>query len=109
MSTDLIAKAKTSIRANKGYGRRSLLLMRFSTTCLAPRSSRSHFSPLSGNPDRPENYHTVTIRLTGSSNSTEVSLSQDNNADEKAWQESEKNWEAMLDGLKRHVEKSSGL
>ncbi len=68
----------------------------------------SHFSPSSGKPDRRENYHTVKIDLTGSGNTTEVSLSQDNNADEKARKESEKNWGAMLEGLKKHVEKSSG-
>lgn len=67
----------------------------------------SHFSPLSGKPDKPENYHTVTINLSGSDNKTEVSLSQDNNADEEARKESEKNWGAVLDGLKKHVEKSS--
>ena len=67
----------------------------------------SHFSPLSGEPDKPENYHTVTIDLSGSGNKTEISLSQDNNADEKARKESEKNWGMMLDGLKKYVEKSS--
>ena len=67
----------------------------------------SHFSPLSGAPDKPENYHTVTIDLSGSGNKTEISLSQDNNADEQARKESEKNWGAMLDGLKKHVEKAS--
>ncbi len=67
----------------------------------------SHFSPLSGKPDNPENYHTVTIDLAGSGDKTEVSLSQDNNSDEKARNESEKNWGVMLDGLKKYVEKSS--
>ena len=67
----------------------------------------SHFSPLSGKPDKPENYHTVTINLSGSSSKTEVSLSQDNNSDEEARKESEKNWGAMLEGLKKYVEKSS--
>jgi uncharacterized protein YndB with AHSA1/START domain len=67
----------------------------------------SHFSPLSGKPDKPGNYHTVTIDLAGSANKTEVSLSQDNNSDEKARSESEKNWGAMLEGLKKYVEKSS--
>lgn len=64
----------------------------------------SHFSPLSGKPDKPENYHVVTINLTGSGDNTNVSLSQDNNADEKARKESEKNWGAMLQGLKKFVE-----
>ena len=67
----------------------------------------SHFSPLSGKPDSPENYHTVTINLSGSGNETQVSLSQDNNADESGLKESEQTWAAMLDGLKKYVEKSS--
>ena len=64
----------------------------------------SHFSPVSGQPDRPENYHTVTINLSGSSEKTDVSLAQDNNASEQAREESEKNWVTMLDGLKTYVE-----
>ena len=67
----------------------------------------NHFSPLSGKPDKPENYHTITINLSGRGNKTDVSLSQDNNADEAARKESEKNWGTMLAGLKRYVEKSS--
>jgi uncharacterized protein YndB with AHSA1/START domain len=67
----------------------------------------SHFSPLSGKPDASENYHTVTINLSGSGKETEVSLSQDNNADENGLKESEQTWAAMLDGLKKYVEKSS--
>lgn len=67
----------------------------------------SHFSPLSGEPDQPENYHTVTINLSGSGNKTEVSLTQDNNSDEQARQESEKNWAVMLEGLKKYTEGSS--
>lgn len=67
----------------------------------------THFSPLSGKAERPENYHTIKIDLSGSGNETEVSLSQDNNSDEKAREESEKNWTAMLGGLKKYVEKSS--
>jgi uncharacterized protein YndB with AHSA1/START domain len=64
----------------------------------------SHFSPLSGAPDQPENYHTVTISLSGRGETTAVSLTQDNNPSEKALEESERNWEAMLDGLKKYVE-----
>lgn len=69
----------------------------------------THFSPLSGKPDKPENYHTVTIDLLGSGNNTEVSLSQDNNADEQACKESETNWGAMLEGLKKYVERPYSL
>ncbi len=66
----------------------------------------SHFSPLSGKPDKPENYHTVTIQLSGDAQETEVVLSQDNNPDEKARKESETMWGMMLEGLKKHVEQS---
>ena len=40
----------------------------------------THFSPLAGLPDAPENYHTVTIELSGDGAKTNVALSQDNNA-----------------------------
>ena len=64
----------------------------------------SHFSPLMGKPDKPENYHTVTIELAPEGERTRVSLAQDNNATEEARRHSEKNWEAMLAGLKKYVE-----
>jgi len=59
---------------------------------------------MSGKPDRPENYHTVTIRLSESGGTTKVSLAQDKNPDEKSLAASEKNWNAMLEGLKNYVE-----
>jgi uncharacterized protein YndB with AHSA1/START domain len=64
----------------------------------------SHFSPLAGLPDEPENYHTVTIKLSNHGKQTQVSLTQDNNANEEARAESEKNWGMMLEGLKKFVE-----
>src|SRR5262245_35486316 len=39
----------------------------------------SHFSPLSGLPDRPENHHTVTIDLREDHGHTHVDLAQDHN------------------------------
>src|SRR5262245_25991063 len=51
------------------------------------------------------NEHTVLVELTGNNGTTNVRLTQDNNADEKAKQESEKNWAMMLDGLKKLVER----
>lgn len=68
----------------------------------------NHFSPLSGKPDKFENYHIITIHLFGSGNKTEVLLSQDNNADDKARKESARNWRTVLASLKRYVEKPSG-
>lgn len=67
--------------------------------------SYSHFSPLSGLPDVPENYHTVTIELSPDKNRTLVSLAQDGNVDEEARQHSEQNWGMMLAGLKKTLEK----
>lgn len=64
----------------------------------------SHFSPLSGQPDVPENYHTVTIELSGQGRQTNVSLAQDNNATEQDREHSEKNWQLMLEGLKKLLE-----
>jgi uncharacterized protein YndB with AHSA1/START domain len=64
----------------------------------------SHFSPLSGLSDKPENYHTVTIELSDEGNQTRVSLAQDNNPDEESRGHSEKNWEMMLTGLKTFIE-----
>lgn len=66
--------------------------------------SFSHFSPLSGQPDIPENYHKVRIELAGSGSATEVELTQDNNPDEKARAHSEANWQTMLDSLKELLE-----
>ncbi|MDG7008545.1 MAG: SRPBCC domain-containing protein [Nitrososphaerota archaeon] len=71
-----------------------------------PRSfSYSHFSPLSGLPDVPENYHKIRVVLTDDGGRTSVSLTQDNNPTEEARVHSEKNWAAMLSGLKDLVEK----
>jgi len=64
----------------------------------------SHFSPLSGLPDKPENYHTVTIELSAEGNQTHVSLNQDNNPTEEARAHSEKNWRMMLSSLKKFLE-----
>ena len=69
--------------------------------------SYSHFSPLSGLPDIPQNYHTVTIQLEPIEGCTVVSLSQDNNPNEQTREHSQKNWETMLEGLKRLLETRS--
>jgi uncharacterized protein YndB with AHSA1/START domain len=64
----------------------------------------THFSPLSGQPDRPESYHTVTIELVNSGGRTRLILTQDNNPTDDARAHSEKNWRMMLEGLKKFVE-----
>ena len=65
----------------------------------------SHFSPLSGLPDVPENYHTVTIRLESAGGLTTVKLAQDDNDTEEERAHSEKMWNGMLAGLKELLEK----
>ena len=64
----------------------------------------SHFSPLSGQPDKPENYHTVTIELSSEGNQTHVSLAQDNNSTQEARDHSQQNWGTMLESLKKFME-----
>ena len=72
----------------------------------ARRIKVTHFSPLSGEPDEPSNYNTVTFDLTESNGRTRVWLSQDNNATEEEARHSARNWQMMLDGLKDLVEES---
>ena len=65
----------------------------------------SHFSPLSGAPDVPDNYHTVTVELSAEQNQTRVTLAQDKNGSEEERQHSARNWGMMLAALKAFVEK----
>lgn len=64
----------------------------------------THFSPLAGLPDKPENYHTVTINISPDGDGTRVSLSQDNNPTEEERKHSEDNWKMMLSKLKEFLE-----
>lgn len=68
------------------------------------RLQYSHFSPLSGLPDVPENYHTVTIELAESDGRTHITLTQDGNENENAREHSAKNWSMMLEGLRKYLE-----
>jgi uncharacterized protein YndB with AHSA1/START domain len=64
----------------------------------------SHFSPLSGMPDKPENYHTVTIELSGTGNESNVRLTQDNNETKEDRDHSAEIWGMMLSALKKFLE-----
>jgi uncharacterized protein YndB with AHSA1/START domain len=64
----------------------------------------THWSPLSGVPDIPENYHTVTFELSGKNGGTKVSIIQDNNASDEEKRQSDQFWKTLLEGLKRIVE-----
>jgi hypothetical protein len=65
----------------------------------------SHFSPLTGQPDVPENYHIVTIELSIKGKQTHLSLQQDKNATKEAREHSEMNWNMMLGVMKKFLEK----
>jgi hypothetical protein len=64
----------------------------------------THFSPMSGQEDVPENYHTLTYVLEPRGEGTHLSLSQDNNASAAEAAHSRDNWAAMLSALKNVVE-----
>jgi uncharacterized protein YndB with AHSA1/START domain len=73
------------------------------------RLSFSHFSPLSGAPDSPANYHVVTYDLAPEGKATKVTLTQSNlgggvkPSDVEHRAEYEKNWAMVLDGLSKTV------
>ena len=66
--------------------------------------SVTHYSPLAGEDDKPENYHTLVYTLDEKDGTTRVSLTQDNCADEKEAEQFSANWQQMLAGLKSHIE-----
>ena len=69
------------------------------------RLSYSHWSPLGGSPDVPENYHTVTVELGDEGAGTRLTLTQDNNPTQaEADKMARDNWAPMLAGLKSTAE-----
>ena len=65
----------------------------------------THWSPMGGSEDKPENYHTVTYELAERGGATILTLKQDNNASqEDADTMAEKNWGPVLEGLKAVAE-----
>src|SRR5688572_7023963 len=64
----------------------------------------THWSPLSGVPDSPENNHKVTYELSKQGGSTKVTLTQDNNASEEEKTQNDQFWKTLLDGLKKLLE-----
>jgi uncharacterized protein YndB with AHSA1/START domain len=74
------------------------------------RLSYSHWSPLSGADDIPENYHVVTVQLSDADDRTEVTLTQSNlsgqvtESDRASRSDFEANWSRVLTGLKQTAE-----
>ena len=59
----------------------------------------THYSPLSGKPDVPENYHHLTFTLAEGDGSTTVRLEQDGNGSTDEVEHAEGLWQQMLDSL----------
>ena len=65
----------------------------------------THWSPMGGSGDKPENYRTVSYELAERGGETILTLKQDNNASqEEADTMAEKNWGPVLEGLKAVAE-----
>ncbi|MCU1515572.1 MAG: ATPase [Pseudarthrobacter sp.] len=65
----------------------------------------THFSPLGGEEDKPENYHTLTWSLEDQGGRTELTLSQDNNATEDAAEHSKGMWDMLVADVKKIAER----
>ena len=66
--------------------------------------SMTHYSPMLGEPDEPENYHTLVYTLTPDDDRTHLELTQDGCTDQQQADQFSQNWQQMLDTLKAHVE-----
>ena len=68
----------------------------------------THWSPMGGSEDKPENYHTVTYELDSRQGSTVLTLKQSNNpSPEAARTMAEQNWAPVLEKLKEVAEGAS--
>lgn len=67
----------------------------------------THFSPLSGLDDAPENYHSLRFELDETPIGTHVTLDQDNNPTAEAAEHSRENWTTMLAGVKTVAERAA--
>jgi uncharacterized protein YndB with AHSA1/START domain len=64
----------------------------------------TYWSALSGLPDEPAYYKTVTYELTVEGDGTRVSVTQDNNATPEEAEHSSQNWRSVLQGMKDLLE-----
>ncbi|MGN7799879.1 SRPBCC family protein [Leifsonia sp. 22587] len=64
----------------------------------------SYYSPLSGKPDVPDSYQTVSYLLADDGAATRVTITQDGCADEADAERMAANWGAVLESLKSVVE-----
>jgi uncharacterized protein YndB with AHSA1/START domain len=64
----------------------------------------THFSPMAGQDDVPENYHRLTYSLEKEGDATRLTLEQDNTPEESVG-DFQSNWDTMLGNLKELVER----
>jgi uncharacterized protein YndB with AHSA1/START domain len=65
----------------------------------------NYWSGFSGLPNKPENYQKVTYELSEAAHKTTLAITQENIPTEKSRDDSEKNWDMVLDNLKQLLEK----
>jgi uncharacterized protein YndB with AHSA1/START domain len=68
------------------------------------RLSVTHYSPLMGQADAPENYHTIVYTLSGGDGPTTLALTQDGNDSAEQAEQFSATWQGMLESLKSVVE-----
>jgi uncharacterized protein YndB with AHSA1/START domain len=66
----------------------------------------THFSPLGGQDDKPENYHTLTWTLQDQGGRTLLTLAQDNNSTAEAAEHSQGMWDRLVADVKRLSERT---
>jgi uncharacterized protein YndB with AHSA1/START domain len=67
----------------------------------------THYSPMTGLPDTPDNYHTVTFELSGLDQRTELRITQTNVGSEEEQRHSEANWQRVAEAAKELAEEWS--
>lgn len=65
----------------------------------------THFSPLSGQPDEPGNYHKLEWTLEDQGGTTRLTLAQDNNPSEEAAAHSKAMWDKLVADVKAIAER----
>jgi uncharacterized protein YndB with AHSA1/START domain len=68
----------------------------------------THYSPLSGLPDAPENYHHLTFTLAEADGTTTVTLAQDGNGSADEVEHAETLWQQVLGALRDAVTPDAG-
>ncbi|MEZ2391987.1 SRPBCC domain-containing protein [bacterium RCC_150] len=69
------------------------------------RMVHTHYSPLSGQDDVPENYHTLAWTLEPDGGNTKLTLTQDNNASAEEAAHSKGMWDSLLGSVKEIAER----